>query len=315
MKCVQFDAHFTSGVGGVGKSTSLKHISLAWANEKSEQLKQFDFVFHVALKLIKDNQTLEDMILEQHAALKRQASSPQEIRKLLEGKKNQKVLLLLDGYDEYKQGTSKDVQNTLSGGFPLSCILLTSRDTKEVAELKPFMDVEAEITGFDPERVEEYITKYLGSDTKCHELIALATNSKLRNETDKGIDYGIMEIPIMLHMICVLFLRKVSLPKTRTGIVAAIAERCPDWEEIRKSGKKTMKEWKAALETALVKLGELAWEQLQEGNKNLVFLKASISLVVLLFLCFVIFKLLPLIAQTLQDTIFFSESDFGESWP
>ena len=264
-----------SGAGGVGKSTSLKHISLAWANGESLQLKQFDFVFHVALKFTKGTQSLEDMIVDQHNVLERQRASPHDIRQLLQGELNQKVLLLLDGYDEYKKGTCTDIDNALIRGLPYSSILLTSRDTKEVAELRPHMDVEAEITGFDPERVEEYITKYLGSEKKCCELVAAANANQLRKETDEGIDHGIMQVPIMLHMICVLFQRKVSLPKSRTGVISAIVDRCPDWEEIRKSGKKTLQEWKAALEIALIKLGELAWLRLKDGNKDLVFTKAS----------------------------------------
>ncbi len=266
-----------TGTGGVGKSTSLKHISLAWASGQSDQLNQFDFVFHATLKFAKENQTLEDMIIEQHAALKRQKAYPAEIKKILEGEMNQKILLLLDGYDEYKKGASSDVDNVLvRQSLPHSCCLLTSRDNKEVAELRPHMDVEAEITGFDPERVEDYITKYLGSAEKGQKLISLAAKNQLRRETDEGIDYGIMQVPIMLHMICVLFQRKISLPKTRTEIVSAIATRCPDWEEIRKSGKKTKTEWKKALDIALTCLGELAWKRLREGNKDLVFLKASI---------------------------------------
>ncbi len=271
--------HLFSGAGGVGKSTSLKHISLAWANGESTQLEQFDFVFHAALKFAKGGQSLEEMIIEQHTALKRQMAHPVEIRKILQGEMNQKVLLLLDGYDEYNKGTSHDVDNTLSREcFPNTCMLLTSRDTKEVGELRPHIDVEAEITGFDPERTEEYITKYLGSVAKCQKLVALATKNQLRRETDGKIDYGIMQVPIMLHMICVLFLRKVSLPKTRTEIMSAITERCPDWEEIRKSGMKTKKEWKAALEAALIKVGHVVWQRLVEGNKDLVFLKASVFL-------------------------------------
>lgn len=258
---------FVLGVGGVGKSTSLKHISLAWANGESSYLGKFDFIFHAALKFAKKNQTLEDMVVEQHGALARHKASSQNIKLILGGETNQRVLLLLDGYDEYTEGTSPDVDNILIRGLPLSCILLTSRDTKEVAELRPYMDVEAEITGFDPERVEEYISKYLGSDEKCNELIKVATKSNLRKKTFKGIDYGIMQVPILLHMVCVLFQREVSLPKTRTGVISAVVERCPDWEEIRKSGKKTRKEWKVALEIALVNLGELAWHRLYKGTK------------------------------------------------
>ncbi len=255
----------------MGKSTSLKHISLAWANGESSHLKQFDFVFHVALKFVKKNQTLEHLIVQQHKALKRQKVSPTELLLLLEGKTDQNVLLLLDGYDEYKKATSKSVEDALTKeALPHCCVLLTSRDNRELAELKPYMDVEAEITGFDPERVKEYIRKYLGSGENTDRLIHLAEEKNLLENRN-----SIMQVPIFLHMICVLFQRKVSLPRTRTGIISAIVERCPDWEEIRKSGKKTDDEWKVALETALIHLGELSFAHLEQDNEDLIFEKVS----------------------------------------
>ncbi len=241
------------GAGGVGKSTSLKHISLVWANGESRQLKKFDFVFCAALKLVKQNQSLEEIIVKQHAVLKRHNVTPNEIKQIFEGKMNQKILLLLDGYDEYLKGTSGHVDSALiKESLPYSTIVLTSRETTEVYKLKPFMDVEAEIIGFDPKQVKEYITKFLGSDRKYHELWKLlcvqkhdtkgcheqSTNQPVRGSIAKTEAIcelqpdlnGIMQVPIMLHMLCVLFQRKVSFPKTRTGIISAIAKRCPDWE-------------------------------------------------------------------------------------
>ncbi len=248
-----------------------------WANGKSSELKQFDFIFHIALKDAKQTQRLEDMIVDQHAALKRQKASPDHIRQILEGQTNKKMLLLLDGYDEYKKGTNSNIDNILiRKSLPHSCVLLTSRDIKELIELRPHMDVEAEITGFDPERVEEYMASYLGSQ-RCQKLIELTKQNQLRKDHGGNVDYGIMQIPIFLHMICVLYQRKVSLPRTRTGIISAIVGRCPDWEEIRKSGMKTRKEWKAAFETALNVLGKVAWQRLREGNKDLVFQKVTYS--------------------------------------
>ncbi len=298
------------GAGGIGKSTSLKHISLSWANGESEQLKQFDFVFHIALKFVKQNQTLEEMIVEQHKVLKMHKSSQREIRLVLEGETSKKTLILLDGYDEYRKGTSPHVDSSLlRESLPCATILITSRDNKEVTELKPHMDIEAEITGFDPERVEEYITKYFGNERMSQKLISLVNMNLLsrkeeceialeeakeseikqafflsrcifrRNNSDSVTDFfGILQVPIMLHMICVLFQRETSLPKTRTGVISAIVERCPDWEEIRKSGNKTTDEWKQVLEATLERLGELAWERLEKGNKDLVFTKVSFGI-------------------------------------
>ncbi len=177
---------------------------------------------------------------------------------------------MLDGHDEYTPGNNLDIDNAITKhSLPTCCILLTSRDRGELNELRPYMDLEAEITGFDPERVEEYITKYLESTKGCKQLMKMARNSKLIT----GKYYGILQVPIMLHMICVLYQRKVSLPKTMTGVISAIVERCPDWEEIRRSGQKTVEEMKVLLESALVKLGKVCWERLQQGNKDLIFTK------------------------------------------
>ena len=74
-------------------------------------------------------------------------------------------------------------------------------------------------------------------------------------------------------MVCVLFQRKVSLPQTKTGILSAIVERCPDWEEIRKFGKKTKKD----IENTLVKLGAFVLKELQQYNGSQIFQKVNLS--------------------------------------
>ncbi len=53
-----------TGQGGVGKSTLMKHIALKWA--KKEKMTQYDFIFHISLKLVKPEQTIEQLILKQH---------------------------------------------------------------------------------------------------------------------------------------------------------------------------------------------------------------------------------------------------------
>lgn len=93
-----------AGQGGVGKSTSMKHLALSWADGDSPELTKFDFIFHVALKDVKKDVPLEEIIIAQHSGLKANKVQPEEIRSILEGETNSKVLLLLDGHDEYKTG-------------------------------------------------------------------------------------------------------------------------------------------------------------------------------------------------------------------
>ena len=41
----------------MGKSTAMKHLAISWADGTAEELKKFDFVFHISLKLVRDNRS------------------------------------------------------------------------------------------------------------------------------------------------------------------------------------------------------------------------------------------------------------------
>ena len=255
----------------------MKHLALGWADDTLDELKQFDFVFHIALKDVRGNQTIEEIIIKQHKGLKSRKVSPTEIKDIIESYDDFKVLLLFDGHDEYTPGINPNIDNAITKDILADCwIILTSRETKQLVPLREYMNAEAEILGFDKEGVREYMTKCLGSPERQKELIIIAKKCRIitspildsdseQSEDDEGNsedsredisdtseydnaqfddfnDFGILCVPILLHMICVLFMRKVSLPKTRTGIISAIVERCPNWEEIRKSGKKQVKD-------------------------------------------------------------------------
>ncbi len=242
----------------------MKHLALSWVAKDAENLRKFDLVFRIVLNSVRRKNSIEEVIIAQHKSLKSRRVQPKEVRSILEGNTKQKVLILIDGHDEYKMGTNSDIDDAITKDLLPDCwIVLTSRDSKQLKKIEDDMDLKAEILGFDPARVEEYITKYLGSEEKCAELLTIAKNSGIINRKysrDKGWHdhFGILCVPLLLHMICVLFTREVSLPRTRHEIISAIAERCPDWQEIRTTGKRTKKE----LEDALVKLGKFVFEKL-----------------------------------------------------
>ena len=235
-------------------------------------MNKFTFVFHIALKSARDQQNIERIIVDQHPGLCGNNVKPNEIKTILEDKA-QKVLIIMDGYDEYKPGTNTHIDKALTRHCLRNCwIVLTSRETEELASLREeYFDAEAEIKGFDGKRVEEYITKYLGDCNKCKELLRIAEKSNITKQYISTYDYGILQVPILLHMICVLFVHNVSFPKTKTGIISAIVERCPDWEEIRKTGHKRVK----AVEEALVKLGKFVLKKLLDGDKAQTFSKVG----------------------------------------
>ena len=257
----------------------MKQLSRIWT-DGHDALKKFNFVFHIAFKCVRGPQGIESLIVEQHAGLCGNNVQPHEIKTILEDK-TLKVLITLDGHDEYKPGTNTYIDRMLTKHYLRNCwIVLTSRETKELATIREYLDAEAEIKGFDKRRVKEYITKYLGDKNKCEELLKIAEKSRIITRRWNLYHFGILCIPILLHMICVLFIAKVSLPKTKTGIMSAIVERCPDWDEIRKTGQKKVK----VAEDALVKLGEFVWGKLLQGDKSQVFQKVILILLMIMII-------------------------------
>ena len=257
----------------MGKSTAMKHIAISWADGTSEDLKKFQLVFHISLKHVKDNSPMENIIIAQHSGLKANKVNPDEVKSILGDTDN--ILLLIDGHDEYKTGCNSDVDAALRKEHLWNCwMILTSRETEQIKEIKEYMDAEAEILGFDESKVEEYISKFLENADKTKMLLSQAHQNNLcLYNKDYGYFFGfsLMKIPILLHMICMLFACNLALPSSQTGILQAIVDRCIDREAIRAKGQKAVDKTKQAL----FKLGNLAWQGLNKPGKKLIFEKVK----------------------------------------
>ena len=158
----------------------MKHLALCWADNTADKLRQFDFIFHIALKNVRNNESIENIIVRQHKGLKSRQVSPGEIRSILESNGEYKVLLLFDGHDEYTPGTNQCIDSAITKDSLADCwIILTSRETKQLIPLREYMNAEAEIKGFDSEGVREYMMKCLGSTEKQTDLMIIAKKSRI----------------------------------------------------------------------------------------------------------------------------------------
>ena len=253
----------------MGKSTAMKHLAISWADGTSEELKKFDFVFHISLKMVRDNSPIENIIIAQHVGLKANGVKSEEINVILKGKSRSKTLLLIDGHDEYKSGMNSDIDEAIRKEKLWNCwMILTSRETTQLGDVKQYMDAEAEIRGFDSTNIKTYVSRSLEGDTEAEELLDQVEQAGLMVFPE-----SIMAIPILLHMICVLFVCNMSLPKTKTGIIQVFVNRCVDREAIRAKGQKAVD----SANQALYNLGKLAWQGLNEAGKKLYFSKVVMT--------------------------------------
>ena len=262
----------------MGKSTEMKHLAISWADGTAEELKKFDFVFHIALKhMKKDCGSIEDIIIAQHSRLKAKKIKPAEIRSILEGDTG-KVLLLIDKHDEYKTGYNSDIDEAIrKESLGDIWMILTSRESEQLYDVKQYIDAEVEIQGFNETSVKDYVFRYMDDDRKAIKLL------KQLEATGILFYRGILNVPMLLNMVCSLFEGTNStLPRTKVRLLGCIVQKCVNREAIRSEDKKTITKpqeffnieaWPTHISEAFLKLGELAWEKLNEPGKNLIFEK------------------------------------------
>lgn len=77
------------------------------------------------------------------------------------------------------------------------------------------MHAEAQIVGFTEENIASYVVKFLGQKHR------LLKSELLEAARRKGL-YAIMRIPIILQMVCILYVDDKTLPSTKTGVVQDI---------------------------------------------------------------------------------------------
>ena len=184
------------GRPGIGKSTFSQKIAVDWANEEKEALNKFDLLLLIRLQDvcgIKDVPT----ILEASELLPVDGSI--SIGSLYDYvlHNQEKVLLVLDGYDEYSAGKSSPIREIWEGKQLRNChVLITSRPM-EGEELMKSSHVQCQIRGFQKKKqVNDFARRFLKSEREIQEFNIYLTNEKL---------WELAEIPLLLLMLCLIW--------------------------------------------------------------------------------------------------------------
>ena len=233
-------------------------LAMDWAEDKAlSELQQFDLVFVIALKNVSKNIPLEEIILQQHGRMRNMGVSKEQIKSFIQKKK---VLILLDGYDEYKKGTNTDIDNAITDSLGGCFILVTSRPGDYMKKPdRDQMDGEVQITGFSVEAIKECSAKYLGNEQRSDDYLYKCGVSGVLE---------LLKIPITLLMLCVLYHANQMLPKRKTDIV---------WEIVKMYINRSKRRFPeiGKFDELLFKLGKLSWEALRRKTKQLSINKVS----------------------------------------
>ena len=240
------------GRPGIGKSTLTKKLAVDWSRGNKEILKKFAVVLLIKLRDVCNTQDFRAML--QNAELL-SAGDPMVFSQLYDYilRNQQKILLILDGYDEYSAETSSPVHQIWKGSQLRDCTLLVTTRPRKKDELRPGSHAQFEINGFDQWQVETFAFKFLRDQTKVDKFTAFLRKRSL---------WDLAEIPLLLLMLVLSWeVSDYQGPSTSLAdVYNSFCQTLLDHVTAKTSDEtfRSMDEYREDL----AKLGELAWQAL-----------------------------------------------------
>ena len=217
------------GQTGIGKTTFVKKLALDWAqlnlddekgyDETAVALKKFELLVAVNLKEVSKHQSLKDVLSWSNIFAEEDKSMTDGLLKYITDNQD-KVLLVFDGYDEYRCGRDSDIFKIFKGDKLRDCyVLITSRISKadDLRESRVLKVLRAEIVGFSHCDISSYMKRKLGSDKDAENLLGHLHDEDL---------FALAKSPLLLLFLCNLWKEGhlESWPKTKTDLYVQIVQ-------------------------------------------------------------------------------------------
>ena len=219
------------GQTGIGKSTFVKKLAMDWAeldenrltDEQRAILKKFELAVIIDLKKVSKYQNLRDIISASHIFADEDTAMKDGLLSYITHNQD-KVLLVFDGYDEYRFGSNSEIFEIFKGNKLRNCCVLITTRISKADELKEFKDVHAEITGFSEKDSYSFMVRMLGDETQAD---ALRRHLCKRNLND------LARVPLLLLFFCTLWKKgsAQSFPDSKTKLYVAIVQYVLDHNE------------------------------------------------------------------------------------
>ena len=198
---------------GIGKTVFTQKASFDWSQHRSpERLGAFDLFLLVKLRDVCDLRDVPSILAASRALASDGTVTVDNLYNYVR-RHQEKVLLILDGYDEYvytagKQSPVLEIWN--KSQLRDCCVLMTSREMK-AETLTSSSDAVFKIDGFSNQRQEDFARRFLRDDEDVEKFFEYLEQHKLRK---------LAQIPLLLLIMCLLWKGKdrKALPKKRADI-------------------------------------------------------------------------------------------------
>ena len=244
------------GRPGIGKSTFTQKVAVDWANGRKKILEKFALLLLIRLRDVCD---IPDLCTMLKTAELLSADNPMAVNNLCEyvRQNQEKVLLILDGYDEYSGGKSSLIHQIWRGSqLRDCCVMITTRPVKE-DELRVPSHAQFELNGFDSwEQKKQFASKILPDEEDVEGLLEYLRKHDL---------VEMAEIPLLLLMLCLLWKKKKpQLPTSRGEIYVEFIQTLLDHMAIKDSDNVATDKSIDEYQEELSKIGKLAFDALLE---------------------------------------------------
>ena len=204
------------GKPGVGKSTFSKKLAVDWARGEKEILKQFTVLLLIKLRDVCNTPSVCAM-LERAELLS--AENPLVFKQLYDYilLNQEKVLLVLDGFDEYSAEKSSPIHHIWRGSLLRDCMtIVTTRPSKE-EELRKPSHVQFEISGFTGYQIIQFAAKFFSHRKDI-------TDEFTKFLTERQL-WGMAKIPLLLLMLCLTWKKRGQSHQEKSQSRADLYER------------------------------------------------------------------------------------------
>ena len=182
---------------GMGKTTLGQKMSWDWARG---HFKKFSMIFFVALKLVKPDGLIENVIMQQNPELEGLGVSRQKLNALL-NRFSSRVLIILDGLDEHGLGHNGDVLKIIKNQKLLGCPVLISSRPHSTWEIEKYFPTIVRVDGFTEKEAKKFVSNFFADENKVEQIMQF-------KPSDSREDFPVHKCPILLSILCFIVNKK-----------------------------------------------------------------------------------------------------------
>ena len=189
------------GKTGIGKSTFIKKLLVDWvdvqketSDEETAVLKNFKLVVAVNLKEVSKCQSFRDVIRLSGVFAKEDKYMTEGLVDYITNNQ-EKVLLIFDGYDEYRCGRNSEIYDIFVGNSLRECCVLITTRISKADELSGNEDLSVEITGFEYPDRRDFMARFF-REKEVFKLENILRERKLLE---------LAKVPLLLLFFCTLW--------------------------------------------------------------------------------------------------------------